>query len=86
MVLISKLNEYKTEIMCQRLLAGRIVQNVVEIVILFVFFLTIASKYNDQLSENTIFSSVFYFLGLRDPPFQKIRYFLFVGTVGHSLY
>ena len=72
-VLISKLNENRTEIMCQNLFTGRIVQNVGEIIILFVFFPTIASKYVYQLSENTLFSSVFfYFLGLRDPHFPEI--------------
>ena len=38
-VLISKLNKNRTEIMCQNLFTGRIVQNIVEIIILFVFFL-----------------------------------------------
>ena len=38
-VLISKLNENRTEIMCQNVFTGRIVQNVVKIIILFVFFL-----------------------------------------------
>ena len=81
-VLISKLNENRTEIMCQNLFTGRIVQNAVEIIILFVFFPAIASKYVYHLSENTLFSSVFYFLGLRDPHFPEIRYFLVCYNYG----
>ena len=61
--------------MCQNLFTGRIVQNVVEIIILFVFFAAIASKYVYQLLEKTLFSSVFfYLLGLRDPHFPEIRF------------
>ena len=82
MVLISKLNENRSEIMCQNLFTGRIVQNSVEIIILFVFFPAIASKYVYQLSKNTLFSSVFYFLGLRGPHFPEIRFCLFVRTMG----
>ena len=51
-------------------------QNVVEIIILVVFFPNITSKYVYQLSEKTLFLSVFDFLGLGDPHFQEIRYFL----------
>ena len=75
-VLISKLNENRTEIMCQNLFTGRIVQNVVEIVILSVFFPAIASKYAYQLLEKTLFSSVSYFLCLTDPHFPEIRSFV----------
>ena len=75
-VLISKLNENKTEIMCQNLFTGRIVQDVVEIVILFVFFPATVSKYVYQLLEKTLFSSVFYFLCLGDPHFPEIRFFV----------
>ena len=63
-VLISKLKEKRTKIMCQNLSTGRIVGNV-EIIVLFVFFTTITSKYVYQLSEKTLFLSVFDFLGLR---------------------
>ena len=84
-VLFSKLNENRTEIMCQNLFTRRIVQNVVQIIILFVFFSAIASKYVCQVLEKTLFSSVFYFLGLRDPHFQKLD-FLFVRTIGYSFY
>ena len=56
--------------------------NVAEIIILFVFFPTITSKYVYQLSEKTFLLSVFDFSGLRDPHFQEIRYFVFVGTLG----
>ena len=70
--LISKRNEKRTEIMCQNLLTERIVQNVVEIIILFVFF-----PYNNPnisiSSEKTLLLSVFDFLDLRDPHFQEIR-------------
>ena len=61
--------------MCQNIFTGRIVQNV-EIIILFVFSPTITSKYVYQLSEETLFLSVFDFSGLEDPHFQEIRYFL----------
>ena len=61
-------------------------QNVVEIIILFVFFPTIASEYVYQVLEKTLFSSVFYFFGLRDPHFPESRYVLFVRTMGYSLY
>ena len=79
-------NEKRTEIICQNLFTGRIVQNVVEI-ILFVFSPTITSKYAYKLSEKTLFLSVFDLLGLRDPHFsahfQEIRYFnVFARTVG----
>ena len=85
--LISKLNEKRTEIMCQNLFTGRIVQNVAEIIILFVlFFPNITSKYVYQPSEKTLFLSVFYCFGVRDPHFQEIRFFVFVRTVGSSLY
>ena len=47
--------------MCQNLITGRIVQIAVEIIILFVFFPAIASKYVYQLSENILFSSAFTF-------------------------
>ena len=83
-VLISKLNENKAEIMCQNLFTGRIVQNVVEIVILFVFFPATASKYVYQLLEKTLFSSVFYFYALETLIFQKLD-FLFV-SIGYSVY
>ena len=56
--------------MCQKLFTGRTAHNVVEIIILFAFFPTITSKYVYQLSEKTLF------LGLEDPHFQEIRYFL----------
>ena len=74
---IPKLNGKRTEIMCQSSLTGRIVQIVVEIIICL-FFPTIASKNVYQLSEKILFSSVFYFLSLRDPHCQEIRYLLFV--------
>ena len=71
--------------MCQNSLTGKIVQNVVEIIILFAFFPTMASKYVYQLSENTLFLSVLDILRLRD--FQEIKIsFVFVRTVGSSLY
>ena len=50
-------------------------QNLVEIIILFVFFPTITSKYVDQLSEKILFSSVFDFLSLRNSHFQEIGHF-----------
>ena len=50
-------------------------QNVVEIIILFVLFSAITSKYVYRLSEKTLFSSVLGFLGLRDRHFQKVCYF-----------
>ena len=61
-------------------------QSIVEIIILFVFFPTITSKYFYQLSEKTLFLSVLTFLGLRDLHFQEIRYFLclFVRAVGEN--
>ena len=66
------------EIMCQNSFTGRTVQNVVEsiILILFVFFPTIISKYVYQLSEKTLILLVFDFLGLKDPHLKKIIYFL----------
>ena len=58
-------------------------QNVVKIIILFVFFPTITSNYVYQLSEKTLFLSVFDFLNLRDPHFEEITcFFVFVRTVG----
>ena len=60
-VAYSELNENITEIMCQNLFTGRIVQNVVDILILFVFFPTITSKYVYQLSEKTLVLSVLTF-------------------------
>ena len=75
-----KLNEKRTEIMCQTLFTGRIVQNVVKIIILSVFFPSIPPKYVCQLSENSLFLSVFDFLGPRDPHFREIRY-SFVGLL-----
>ena len=50
-------------------------QNVVGVIILS-FFPTLITKYIYQLSEKTLFLSVFDFLGLRDLHFQEIRYFL----------
>ena len=85
-VLISKLNENITEIIFQNFFTGRIVQNAIEIIILFVFFPAIASKYVYQLFENTLFHQFFYFLGLRDPHFPEIRYYLFVRTMRYFLY
>ena len=62
-------------------------QNVVEIIILIVFFPTIISKYIDQLSGKTLFLSVFDLLRLRDPHFQEISYFLCLLELwGSSLY
>ena len=59
----------------------------VNIIILFVFFPTMTSKYVYQLSEKTFFLSVFDLLGLIDSHFQEVRYiFVFVRTVGSSLY
>ena len=60
--------------MCQSLFTGRTVQNVVEIIILFVFSPIITSEYVYQISDirKTLFLSVFGFLGLRDPHFQDI--------------
>ena len=82
-----KLNKKRTEVTCQNLITERTVQTVVEIMILFVFFPAITSKYIYQLSEETLFLSVFDFLGLREPHFQEIKYFfVFVGTVGFSRY
>ena len=57
--------------MCQKLFIGRIVQNVVEIIILFVLSRAITSKYVYHLSEKILFLSVFDFSGLRDPHFQE---------------
>ena len=65
--------------MCQNfILTGRIVQNVVEIIILFVFFPTITSKYLHQLSEKTLFylSALTFQAFNRDPHFQKNEIFL----------
>ena len=50
--------------------------NVIEIIILFVFFFYHNLKYIYHLSEKALFLSVFDFLGFRDPRFQGIRYFL----------
>ena len=65
-----------SEIMCQNLFTGRIVQNVVKIIILFVFSLPWPQNMFNKLLEKTIFSSVFffYFLGLRDLYFPEIRF------------
>ena len=76
-VLISKLNENITE-MCQNFFTARIVKKVDEIIILFAFFPTIASKYIYQFSEKTLFSSLFYILGLRDPHFPEMIFFCFL--------
>ena len=51
-------------------------QNVVEIIILFVFFPTITSKYVQKLSVKILFLSVFDFLGLRGPHFKKLDIFM----------
>ena len=67
--------------MYQNLFTGKIAQNV-EIIILLVFVSTITSKYVYQLSEKTLFLSVFDFLGLRDPQFQEIRYFCLLEPWG----
>ena len=63
--------------MFQNLFTGRIVQNVVEIIILFVLF----SYHNLKIRlsvfrKDRIYSFLFYFLGLRDPHYQEIRCFL----------
>ena len=50
-------------------------QKIVEIIILYVFFPAITSKYVYRLSEKPSFIS-FEFLGLRDPHFQETGYFL----------
>ena len=61
-------------------------QKIVEIIILYVFFPAITSKYVYRLSEKPSFIS-FEFLGLRDPHFQETGYFfVFVRTVESSLY
>ena len=60
--------------MCQNLFTGRIAQNIVKIIILFLFFPTLSSKYVYQLSEK-IFLSVLDFLGLRNPHFQELKWF-----------
>ena len=51
---ISKRNEKRIERMCQKLFTGRVVQNVVEIILLS-FFPAITPKYVNQLSEMTLF-------------------------------
>ena len=68
----------RTEIMCWNLFTRRIVQNAAEIIVLFVFFPTLTSKYVYQLLEKTLFLSVFDFLGLRSPLFKKLDIFVFV--------
>ena len=50
-------------------------QNVVEIIVLFVFLPTITSKYVYQLSEKTSFLSCFDIFGLIDLHFQGFRCF-----------
>ena len=64
--------------MCQNLFTGR-----TEIILFVIFFF---QKYVYQLSEKTLFLSVFDFLGLRDPLFKELDIFMFVRTVGSSLY
>ena len=61
--------------MCQNPFTGRIVQNLIEIIILFVFFPHNNPKYVYQLSEKTLFLSVFDFLGLRDLNLKNIDIF-----------
>ena len=70
-----KLNEKRTEMKCQNLFAGRIVQNVVEIIILFLLFSyhNLKIKYVHQLSGKTVLS-VFDLLGLRDLIFKKLDF------------
>ena len=73
--------------MCQGLFTGRIVQNVADIIILFVFFSNHNLKIRLSVIRKDLFLSVFDFLGLRDPHFQETKYFfVFVRTVGSSLY
>ena len=73
--------------MCQNLFAGRTVENVVEIIILFRFFPIITSKYVYQLSEKTLFLSVFWLFRPLRPSFSrnKILFVLFI-TEGFSLH
>ena len=62
-------------------------QNIVEIIILFAVFPIITTKYVCQLSEKTLYLSVFEFSSLRAPYFLEGRYsFVFVRTVGSSVY
>ena len=77
-------DEKRTETM--NLFTGRIMKNVVEIIILFVFFPTITPEFVYQLPGKTLSLSVFGLLCFRDPHFQEIRMFVFVRTVGQSLY
>ena len=76
------------EIMCQNLFTARIVQNIVEIIILYVFFSCYNLKYVYGLSYQKRPSlSVYDFLDIIEPHFQEIRYlFLFVRSGGSSLY
>ena len=58
-------------------------ENVVEIVILFVCFSYHSLKIHlRQLSEKALFPSVFYFLGLRDTHFPEIRFFCLLELWG----
>ena len=62
--------------MCQSLFTGTVVQNIVEIIILLVLFSYRYLKVRLSVIRNDIFLSVFDFLGLREPHFEEIRYFL----------
>ena len=71
--------------MCQNLFIGRVVQNIANH-----HFVCLFSYHNLKIRLSVIrkarFLSVFDFFGLRDHHFQEIRYFLFVRTVGSSIY
>ena len=69
--------------MCKNLFTGRIVQNIVEIIILFVFFSFHNLKIRlSVIRKDPLFGS-FDLLGLTDPQFQQLRYcFVFVRTLG----
>ena len=67
--------------MCQNIFTGRIVQTLLKSLFCLPFFYY-NLKIRLSLSEKTFFLSIFDFLGLRDPHFQEIRYFVFVRTLG----
>ena len=71
--LTSKLREKDPEIMCQNLFTGKIVQNFVEIILLFAFF----SYHNLKVRLSVITKDPhlisFDFLGLRDPHLYSVH-------------
>ena len=74
--------------MCQNSFTGRTVENVVEIIILFVFFPTISSKYVISYRKRLSFYRFLTFYALWTLIFKKLEIgkFVFFMTVGSSLY